>query len=69
MEESEKEQDAIVVIITEILKARDESILSELTKAQCDEWRRMQGRLLPVSWPETAGFYVPFDNYRKASNK
>jgi len=65
IEESVKEQDAIVVIIKEILKARDEAILSELTKAQCDQWHVMQGRLLPVSWPE--GFYVPFHNYKKAS--
>jgi hypothetical protein len=67
IEESEKEQEAIVVVITEILKARDEAILSELTKAQCDQWHVMQGRLLPVSWPE--GFYVPFHNDKKASNK
>jgi hypothetical protein len=60
IEEAEKEQDALVVIITEIVKARDEAILSVLTKEQRDQWGMMQGRLLPVSWPETAGFYVPF---------
>ena len=59
-EEAQKEQDALVVIITEILKSQDGSIMAELTKTQRDQWQGMQGPLLPVSWPETAGFYVPF---------
>jgi hypothetical protein len=69
MKESEKEQDALVVIITEILKSQDESILAVLTKAQGDQWHAMQGPLLRVSWPETAGFYVPFHSLEKASNQ
>lgn len=59
-EEAKKEQDALVVIITEILKSQDELIMAELTKTQRDQWQGMQGPLLPVSWPETDGFYVPF---------
>jgi hypothetical protein len=59
-EEAQKEQDALVVIITEILWSQDELIMAELTNTQRDQWQGMQGPILPVSWPETAGFYVPF---------
>jgi hypothetical protein len=59
-EEAQKEQDTLVATITKILKSQDEAIMAELTKTQRDQWQEMQGQLLPVSWPETAGFYIPF---------
>jgi len=59
-EEALKEQDALVVIIKEILKAQDEAILSELTKPQSDQWHSLQGRLVAISWPDQNCFYVPF---------
>ena len=59
-EEAQKEQDTLVATITKILKNQDEAIMAELTKTQRNQWQGMQGPLLPVSWPETNGFYVPF---------
>lgn len=58
--EAQKEQDTLMATITDILKRQDDAILAELTKPQRDQWLEMQGSLLPVSWPETNGFYVPF---------
>ena len=60
MDELVKEQDALVVVITEILKARDEWILGILTPAQREQWDNLQGRPVPVSWPPHAFFYTPF---------
>lgn len=59
-EEAQEEQDTLVATITNILKRQDEAIMAELTKPQRDQWQGMQGPPLPVSWPETNGFYVPF---------
>ena len=60
MDELVKEQDALLVVITEILKDRDEWILGILTPAQRKQWDNLQGRPVPVSWPAHAFFYTPF---------
>lgn len=55
-----KEQDALLVVITELLKARDEDIVCILTPAQREQWDNLQGRPVPVSWPPHLFFYTPF---------
>ena len=60
MDEFVKEQDALLVVITEIFKARDEDIVSILTPAQREQWDKLQGRPVPVSWPPHAFFCTPF---------
>ena len=60
MEELEEEQDALVVVLTEIFKARDEAILEQLSDTQRDALRELEGRPLPISWPRHEFFYEPF---------
>lgn len=69
MDEFVKEQDALLVVITEILKARDEDIVCILTPAQRERWDNMQGRPVPVSWPPHAFFYTPFMEEKGVSSK
>jgi hypothetical protein len=55
-----REQDALLVVITEIFRARDEDVVCVLTSAQREQWDKLQGRPVPVSWPAHAFFYTPF---------
>jgi hypothetical protein len=66
VDELVKEQDALVVVITEILKARDEDIVRILTPAQREQWDNLQGRPVPMSWPPHAFFYTPFMEEKRA---
>jgi hypothetical protein len=65
MSEFVREQDALLVVITEILKARDEGIVCTLTPDQSEQWDKLQGRCVPVSWPPHAFFYIPFMEEKK----
>jgi hypothetical protein len=60
MAELEAEQDALVVVLAEIFKARDEAILEQLSDSQRDALRDLEGRPLPIRWPRHWFFYVPF---------
>jgi len=60
MAELEEEQDALVVVLTEIFKARDEAILEQLSDTQRDALRKLEGRPLPIAWPRHAFLYIPF---------
>lgn len=68
-DEFQKEQDALFLVITEILKSRDEEILSVLTPSQRDEWTALLGQPIPVQWPPHAFFYTPFQMEEPDSNK
>lgn len=67
--EQRREMNALVCVIEEIIKGRDEDILSVLTKDQRVQFDQMQGKPLAIRWSRHDLLYGPFQGKSKAPNQ